>query len=66
MKMNFLHSLIAVLAGNVLYFLLMPYLPPAAQHHLAHLDLGVLVDLWFCLVVLGAIKTVSKWRTPSN
>jgi len=57
---NFVQSLIAVLAGNVVYFLLMPHLPPAARHDPARLDLGMLVDFWFCLVFLGAIKTFAK------
>jgi hypothetical protein len=26
-----------------------------------HLDLGVLVDFWLCVVFLGIIKTVTKW-----
>jgi hypothetical protein len=59
--MNFVHSLIAVVAGNVVYFLLMPHLPPAARHNPARLDLGVIVDFWFCLVFLGVIKTLTKW-----
>ena len=59
--MNFLQSLAAVLAGNIVYFLVMPYLPPAARHNPAHMDLGVIVDFWFCLVFLGAIKTFTKW-----
>ena len=66
MKMNFLQSLIAVLAGNLVYFVVMPHLPMAARFHPGHLDLGVIVDFWFCLVFLGAIKTLSKWRTPSR
>jgi hypothetical protein len=59
-KLNFFQSLIAVLAGNIVYFLLMPHLPPAARHNPMRLDLGVLVDFWFCLVFLGAIKTFWK------
>ena len=59
--MNFAQSLIAVLAGNLVYFLTMPYLPAAAQHNPMRFDLGVVVDFWFCLVFLGAIKTISKW-----
>jgi hypothetical protein len=58
--MNFFQSLIAVLAGNLVYFLLMPHLPPAARHNPMKLDLGVLVDFWFCLVFLGVIKTFWK------
>lgn len=61
--MNFLQSLAAVVAGNVVYFLVMPYLPPAAQHNPAKLDLGVIIDFWFCLVFLGVIKTF--WK-PGN
>jgi hypothetical protein len=63
---NFVQSLIAVVAGNVVYFLLMPHLPPAARHNPARLDLGVLVDFWFCLVFLGAIKTITKWGRGSH
>lgn len=55
---NFLHAFIAVLAGNTAYYLLMPYLPPRAQHTLYELDWGVAVDFWFCLVMFGIIKTV--------
>ena len=64
--MNFLQSLAAVLAGNIVYFLVMPYLPPAARHNPAHMDLGVIVDFWFCLVFLGAIKTFTKWGKRSR
>jgi hypothetical protein len=64
--MNFVQSLIAVLAGNLVYFLLMPHLPAAARHHPPQLDLGVLVDFWFCLVFLGAIKTFTKWGRGSR
>jgi len=65
-KVNFLQSLIAVVAGNLVYFLLMPHLPPAARHTPPHLDLGVLVDFWFCLVFLGIVKMVWKRDTKSH
>lgn len=65
-KVNFLQSLIAVVAGNIVYFLLMPHLPPAARHDPTRLDLGVLIDFWFCLVFLGVIKTVTKWGRSSR
>lgn len=64
--MNFIESLIAVVAGNVVYFLLMPHLPPAARHSPMHVDLGVVVDFWFCLVFLGAIKTLRRYRGSSG
>ena len=55
----------AVVAGNSFYFLLSPYLPPAARHH-AVLDLGTAVDLWFCLFCYGLIELgrflLDRWR----
>jgi hypothetical protein len=62
---NFIHAFIAVVAGNVAYLLLLPHLPPAAQHVPLHLDLGLVVDFWLCLVFFGIIKTVVGHRhTP--
>jgi len=65
-KMNFWQSLIAVVAGNVIYFLLTPVLPPVARHNPMKFDLGVIVDFWICLVILGAIKTFTKWGKRSR
>lgn len=59
---NFMHALIAVLGGNILYFLVMPYLPAAAQHVAPHVDLGLAVDFWFCLVILGIVKMWASRR----
>jgi len=62
---NFVQSLIAVLAGNLVYFLVMPYLPAAARHTHRY-DLGMVVDFWICLVIFGAIKTFSRWGDRSR
>jgi hypothetical protein len=59
---NFIHALVAVLAGNAAYFLLMKYLPPRARHVPLQIDLGLVVDFWLCLVVFGLIKTVASRR----
>lgn len=59
---RWLKSLIAVLLGNGLYFSLAPYLPPAARHQPMRLDLGVLVDLWFCLMVYGVLDLAQMLR----
>jgi hypothetical protein len=45
-----------------MYFLVMPALPPAARHKLYRLDLGLLVDFWFCTVAFGLMKTAQWWR----
>jgi hypothetical protein len=53
---NFWRSLAAVLIGNGLYFACSGYLPPAARHNTAGFDLGLVVDFWFCLVVMGFLE----------
>jgi len=59
---NFVQALLAVVLGNVAYFLLAPSFPPAARHRPFRVDLGMLVDFWFCLVAYGLIRTARKWR----
>ena len=59
---NFLQSLLAVLLGNAAYYILMPSLPAAARHRLFQMDLGLLVDFWFCAVAFGLIRTAQWWR----
>jgi len=59
---NYLQSLLAVLLGNAAYCALMPSLPQAARHQLFQIDLGLLVDFWFCLVAFGLIRTAQWWR----
>jgi len=54
--------LLAVVLGNVVYFLLAPSLPPVARHHPFRLDLGMVLDFWFCLVAYGLIRTARKWK----
>ena len=63
---NFAQALVAVLAGNAIYFLLMPDLPPAARHVAPRLDLGMVLDFWICLVIFGLIQTVSRRRRNSS
>ena len=59
---NFLQALLAIILGNVVYFVLIPSLPPAARHRPFHLDLGMILDFWFCLVAYGLLRTARKWR----
>ena len=59
---NFLQALLAIILGNVVYFVLIPSLPPVARHRPFQLDLGMVVDFWFCVVAYGLIRTARKWR----
>lgn len=57
---NFLDALLAVLAGNAIYYLLMPHLPQAVRHRLFQEDLGLLVDFAICTIIFVAVKYASK------
>jgi ABC-type uncharacterized transport system permease subunit len=58
---KFLKSLVAVVLGNAIYFLvIMPLLPAAGRHGVARIDLGLVIDFWVCLVVFGLIKLVRR------
>jgi hypothetical protein len=59
---NFWKSLAAVLIGNALYFACSRYLPPAARHTTAGFDLGLVVDFWFCLVVMGLLELWCRYK----
>lgn len=53
---NFLDALVAVLAGNALYYLLMPHLPKVARHALFKEDWGLVVDFAICTAIFAAVK----------
>ena len=59
MGRNFFESLVAVLTGNAVYFLLMPHLPEQVRHNPQRLDFGLLLDFCICLVIWGCIRTLN-------
>lgn len=59
---NFLDALLAVLAGNAIYFLLMPHLPLAARHSLFKEDWGLLIDFLICLAIFVTVKIGRRER----
>ena len=59
---NRLQAFLAVVLGNVVYFAIAPSLPAVARHRPFHMDLGIVVDFWFCLVTYGSIRTARKWK----
>jgi hypothetical protein len=59
--------LFAILAGNLLYLLISPHLPPAARHRLYRLDWGILVDFWICLAIYGLLEfRIRRKRQPQK
>ena len=59
---DLLQALLAIILGNMGYFMLLPSLPQVARHQPFHFDVGVIVDFWFCVVAYGLIRTARKWR----
>jgi mttA/Hcf106 family protein len=62
--------LFSTLAGNSLYFLVMPILPPAARlgEGSKH-GVPVLIDVWCCLLAFGVLTYIEAKRTrkpPKN
>ena len=57
---NFLEALLAVVAGNAIYFLLMPHLPPAVRHSWFKEDLGLVVDFGICTAIFVAVKVLGR------
>jgi hypothetical protein len=58
MKLNFWRSLIAVIAGNIIYYSVEHYLPASARHQVYRIDWGLAVDFWFCLACYGVIRLI--------
>ena len=59
---NLVQALIAIVLGNIVYFVLMPSLPQVARHRPFQIDLGMVLDFWLCLVAYGLIRTARRWR----
>jgi len=58
MKHRFWRYLIAVVAGNAIYFSVENLLPPRAQHRPFQIDWGLAVDFWMCLVCYGIVRLI--------
>lgn len=57
---NFLDALVAVLAGNAIYYLLMPHLPTVARHGLFKEDWGLLLDFAICTMIFVVVKYLRR------
>lgn len=56
MKRSFGQSLLAVLAGNAIYFGVEQVLPAAAQHQLYQPDWGLAIDFCICVACYGVVR----------
>jgi hypothetical protein len=56
-------SLLAILLGNVIYFLaILPHVPAAGRHQAFKLDLGLVLDFWTCVACWGLIEMIDRRR----
>jgi hypothetical protein len=58
MKHRLARYLLAVLLGNLIYFSIERYLPPAARHEPYRIDLGLAIDFSICLACYGLIRLI--------
>ncbi len=65
MFLNLLQALLAIILGNVAYFLLAPSLP-IPSHRPFQFDAGLVVDFFFCVVVYGLIRSARRWKWPKK
>ena len=64
---RWIEYLIAILAGNGIYFaVLHPSLPPALQHKPFGFDVGLLIDFVCCVLVYGAIRLARAPRAAAR
>lgn len=63
-RAQWMKFIVSILLGNALYFALLPRLPSAAQHHKWTVDLGTVVDFWFCLMVYGLLELAAYLQSP--
>jgi hypothetical protein len=54
---KWLRYLLAIVLGNGLYFSLAPHFPLLAQHKPYRVDLGLVIDFWFCLGIYGMLES---------
>ncbi len=58
MTHRLLRYLIAIIAGNAIYFAIEPHLPGFARHQLYTVDWGVILDFCLCLICYGVIRFI--------
>ena len=61
MAARLLKSLLAILIGNLVYFVaILPHVPAAGRHQAFRLDLGLVIDFWTCVACWGVIEIASR------
>ncbi len=56
MRSRWLQYILAILAGNALYFLARPFLAPSIQHQAFQMDAGLVIDFTLCVAAYFVIR----------
>jgi hypothetical protein len=56
---NWMKMLLAVLLGNLIYFLILPQLPDELRHHIFRVDVGLILDMATCAIIYVLIRKVA-------
>jgi hypothetical protein len=55
---NFWRSLLAIVAGNLIYYSMMRFLPAPLQHQIYRVDLGLALDFCLCVACYALVKRI--------
>ena len=56
---NWMKMLLAVLLGNLIYFLALPQLPDELRHHIFRVDVGLILDMATCAIIYVLIRKIA-------
>lgn len=56
---RYLRWLVIIPSGNGIYYAFFPWLPRALKHQTYKVDLGMLLDAGFCLIVFAVFELVA-------
>jgi hypothetical protein len=56
---TWLKMLLAILLGNLIYFVLLPHVPDELRHDVFRLDLGLFLDMGLCALIYLLIRRIA-------
>ncbi len=64
MLRNFVNALVAIILGNLIYFLVLsPLLPPVGRHQVFRPDVGLAIDFGVCVAVYGLVQFLAVYKS---
>jgi len=66
MKKKLLRIILAIAAGNAIYFSILRFLPERLQHEPFQFDEGLLIDFFLCLLLFFILSAFFRDRSARN